>query len=54
MALTPQNVALLLKKGFKEVLVEQGAGFKAQFLDEDYAAAGATLATREKVSAIIL
>lgn len=29
-AVTPQNAALLLKKGFKEVLVEHGAGFQAQ------------------------
>lgn len=48
-ALTPQNVALLLKKGFKQVLVENGAGFKSQFLDEGYAAAGATLGTRDQV-----
>ena len=49
MALTPQNVALLLKKGFKQVWVENGAGFKAQFLDENYVAAGATLATKNQV-----
>jgi H+-translocating NAD(P) transhydrogenase len=48
-ALTPQNVAVLLKKGFKQVWVENGAGFKAQFLDENYVAAGATLATRDQV-----
>ena len=42
-AVTPQNVALLLKKGFKSVLVEKGAGAQADFLDEAYAAAGATL-----------
>ncbi|KAK0858084.1 hypothetical protein LTS02_009991 [Friedmanniomyces endolithicus] len=30
-AITPQNAAVLLKKGFKEVLVEHGAGFQAQF-----------------------
>jgi NAD(P) transhydrogenase len=48
-ALTPQNVALLLKKGFKQVWVENGAGFKAQFLDENYVAAGATLATKNQV-----
>ena len=49
MAITPQNVALLLKKGFKQVWVENGAGFKAQFLDENYVAAGATLATKDQV-----
>ena len=42
-ALTPQNVALLLKKGFSKVLVERGAGAEAEFLDDAYAAAGATL-----------
>jgi NAD(P) transhydrogenase len=42
-ALTPQNVALLLKKGFAKVLVERGAGAEADFLDDAYAAAGATL-----------
>ncbi|KAK4235901.1 NAD(P) transhydrogenase beta subunit-domain-containing protein [Achaetomium macrosporum] len=42
-ALTPQNVALLLKKGFAKVLVEKGSGAQADFLDEAYAAAGATL-----------
>ncbi|KAL2197677.1 NAD(P) transhydrogenase beta subunit-domain-containing protein [Corynascus similis CBS 632.67] len=42
-ALTPQNVALLLKKGFAKVLVEKGAGAQADFLDDAYAAAGATL-----------
>ncbi|KAL2132838.1 hypothetical protein VTI74DRAFT_3237 [Chaetomium olivicolor] len=42
-ALTPQNVALLLKKGFAKVLVEKGAGAQADFLDEAYVAAGATL-----------
>lgn len=42
-ALTPQNVALLLKKGFDKVLVEKGAGAEAEFLDDAYATAGATL-----------
>ncbi|KAK4142321.1 NAD(P) transhydrogenase beta subunit-domain-containing protein [Dichotomopilus funicola] len=42
-ALTPQNVALLLKKGFDKVLVEKGAGAAAEFLDDAYATAGATL-----------
>jgi H+-translocating NAD(P) transhydrogenase len=43
-ALTPQNATLLLKKGFGRILVERGAGFQAQFLDEMYDRAGATLA----------
>ncbi|TKW51232.1 NAD(P) transhydrogenase, mitochondrial [Colletotrichum tanaceti] len=42
-ALTPQNVALLLKKGFSSVLVERGAGAEADFPDEAYERAGATL-----------
>ncbi|KAK4189161.1 putative NAD(P) transhydrogenase mitochondrial precursor [Podospora australis] len=42
-ALTPQNVALLLKKGFAKVIVEKGAGSQADFLDDAYASAGATL-----------
>lgn len=42
-ALTPQNVALLLKKGFSKVLVERGAGAEADFLDQLYDSAGATL-----------
>lgn len=42
-AITPTNVALLLKKGFAKVLVQRGAGSKADFLDEAYKAAGATL-----------
>jgi len=47
--LTPQNAALLRKKGFKQVLVERDAGSEAQFLDEHYVAAGATLVDREQV-----
>ncbi|KAK3328217.1 NAD(P) transhydrogenase beta subunit-domain-containing protein [Cercophora scortea] len=42
-ALTPQNVAVLLKKGFKAVLVEKGAGAQAEFHDDLYEKAGATL-----------
>lgn len=42
-ALTPQNVALLRKKGFSKILIEHGAGVKADFLDEAYEKAGATL-----------
>jgi H+-translocating NAD(P) transhydrogenase len=45
--LTPQNATVLRKKGFKTVLVEYGAGAQAQFLDDQYAAAGATLVTRD-------
>lgn len=48
-AVTPQNAALLLKKGFARVLVEHGAGAEAQFTDHAYQLAGATLVEREKV-----
>ncbi|KAJ3999159.1 NAD(P) transhydrogenase beta subunit-domain-containing protein [Lentinula boryana] len=48
-ALTPQNVQLLRKKGFGKVLVERNAGIHAQFLDESYAEAGATLVSREEL-----
>jgi NAD(P) transhydrogenase len=42
-AITPQNAALLLKKGFARVIVERGAGAEAQFTDEAYEKAGVTL-----------
>lgn len=42
-ALTPQNVALLLKKGYGRVIVERGAGAEAGFLDDAYKQAGATV-----------
>ncbi|PPQ93284.1 hypothetical protein CVT25_015282 [Psilocybe cyanescens] len=48
-ALTPQNTALLRKKGFSKVLVERNAGAEAQFLDEQYVAAGATLVSQEEL-----
>lgn len=48
-SLTPQNAALLRKKGFSQVLVEHNAGVRAQFLDEHYAAAGATLVSRDEL-----
>ncbi len=48
-ALTPQNAALLLKKGFSRVLVEKNAGAQAQFLDEQYKQAGATLVDKEEL-----
>lgn len=50
-AVTPQNASLLLKKGFSRVLVERHAGEEAQFLDEQYAQAGATLVSKEEVFA---
>jgi NAD(P) transhydrogenase len=48
-ALTPQNAALLRKKGFASVLVEHNAGAQAQFMDEQYAKAGATLVARDEL-----
>lgn len=48
-AISPQNVALLKKKGFRNVLVERGAGAQADFLDEAYKNAGATLVDRDNV-----
>lgn len=50
-ALTPTNAAVLKKKGVAKVLVERGAGTEAQFLDEQYVAAGATLVSREELFA---
>jgi H+-translocating NAD(P) transhydrogenase len=42
-SVTPQNVALLLKKGFGKVIVERGAGRGAKYSDEEYAKAGAII-----------
>jgi NAD(P) transhydrogenase len=42
-AATPQNVALLIKKGFRRVLVERDAGRLAKFPDDDFSKAGGTL-----------
>ncbi|KAI0396870.1 NAD(P) transhydrogenase mitochondrial precursor [Xylariaceae sp. FL0594] len=42
-AISPQNVALLKKKGFGKVIVEKGAGVEADFHDDAYEKAGATL-----------
>ena len=49
MAITPQNAALLLKKGFARVIVERGAGAEAQFTDQAYEKAGVTLGTAKTV-----
>ena len=48
-ALTPQNVVLLLKKGFKQVWIEAGAGIDAQFTDFVYENAGAKLVDRNQL-----
>lgn len=42
-AVTPAGVATLLKKGFGRVLVESGSGSGANFPDDAYAAAGASI-----------
>ncbi|KAJ2973597.1 hypothetical protein NUW58_g8897 [Xylaria curta] len=42
-AISPQNVALLKKKGFAKVIVERGAGVEADFPDEAYEKAGAEI-----------
>lgn len=48
-AITPQNVALLLKKGFSRILIERGAGVEAQFTDEAYEQAGAKTVDRRNI-----
>ncbi|KAF8643767.1 hypothetical protein AX16_008786 [Volvariella volvacea WC 439] len=48
-ALTPQNAALLRKKGFARVLVEKDAGINAQFFDDQYTKAGATIVSRDQL-----
>lgn len=48
-ALTPPNVGLLLKKGFKRVLIERGAGVDAEYSDEVFEHAGATLVDRDSI-----
>ena len=48
-AMTPQNVKLLLKKGFSRVLIERGAGTEAEFTDEAYVQAGAKIVDRRSV-----
>jgi NAD(P) transhydrogenase len=42
-SVTPAGVAILLKKGFKEVHVSPNAGAESSFRDEDYASAGAKI-----------
>jgi H+-translocating NAD(P) transhydrogenase len=48
-AITPQNVVLLLKKGFLRVLIESGAGAEAQFTDEAYRKAGAIIVEKDVI-----
>lgn len=46
-ALTPEAVAILVRHGH-EVIVEQGAGTKAKFTDNEYSEAGARIAYSPK------
>ena len=48
-AITPGNVRLLLKQGFKQVLVERGAGAEAEYGDDAYEAAGASLVDQDGI-----
>ncbi|PNS14918.1 26S proteasome regulatory subunit rpn-8 [Sphaceloma murrayae] len=48
-SMTPANAALLLRKGFRRVLVAAGAGGRAGFTDEAYEAAGATILDNDDV-----
>lgn len=48
-AITPQNVALLRKKGFGRVLVEEGAGEQANFSNIMYELAGATIVKQSQI-----
>ena len=48
-SVAPQNIGQLRKKGFARVLVERGAGTEAQFTNEAYEVAGATLVDRDAV-----
>lgn len=48
-AISPQNVALLKKKGFANVLIERDAGKLAGFGNEAYENAGATLLDAKEV-----
>ncbi|MCL2490975.1 MAG: NAD(P)(+) transhydrogenase (Re/Si-specific) subunit alpha, partial [Propionibacteriaceae bacterium] len=46
-AATPKTVPALIKLGY-EVLVEKGAGAKADFPDSEYLAAGAAIVTKKQ------
>ena len=48
-AMTPKNVSLLLKKGFKRILIEHGAGFESQFPAHEYEEAGAIMVNSRNV-----
>ena len=48
-AMTPKNVSLLLKQGFKRILIEHGAGFESQFSAHEYEEAGAIMVNSRNV-----
>ena len=48
-AMIPKNVTLLLKKGFKRVLVEENSGTEAQISNQEYIDAGATMVNSKSV-----
>lgn len=48
-AITPDNVALLKKKGFKAIKIEKGAGEGAKFTDSDFQNAGAQTVSYKEV-----
>lgn len=50
-ALTPDAVLNLKKAGYSRVIVEAGAGTSASFVDDDYVAAGASIASLADVLA---
>ncbi|TRM56247.1 NAD(P) transhydrogenase beta subunit-domain-containing protein [Schizophyllum amplum] len=45
----PKEIFPNERRGFKQVLVERGAGIEAQFTDDAYEAAGATLVGRDEI-----
>ena len=48
-AVTPVNVSLLLKKGFKQILVESGAGAASAYDDHAYEVVGATIVDQKTI-----
>ena len=48
-AISPQNVAFLLKRGFPRIIIERGAGEQANFSDYMYEAAGGTIVEQSQV-----
>lgn len=48
-ALSPEVVARLSKSGQFSVVVEEGAGLKASFLDDEYKSAGASILSRSEL-----